>query len=229
MELKFTLNTTFDYFHNWLRHTVEQARSQQFLTGDGPFYLQLPIWTQAAVGVDTLTVNGLHDPSDPDSDPVITFDLIAVAPDRVQVISKCHHPDLSGYYHEHLLLDIASCWSEAREPIGRFIARWRSDHNAYMATLVPQLNRPLIPTPAAPPEWLPTTPRTIDKWRTAYTIIRVKRQVYRRAYHELETDDPNPHVDDLRETLAALPDWPKKPARRTVRRIIQAGDNGWLD
>ena len=78
------------------------------------------------------------------------------------------------------------------------------------------------------PEWFPQTSTARERWRRSYAVIVKKRKEYYNLYLDGKTDDPNPDIDDLRDAFADLPEWRKKPCRRTVRRIMQAGDNGWL-
>jgi hypothetical protein len=79
------------------------------------------------------------------------------------------------------------------------------------------------------PSWFPKTGKSRERWRRSYSVIAEKRREYLAAYEDGDTDDPNPHIDDLRDVLAVLPEWKKKPTIKTVKHIIEAGDNGWLE
>jgi hypothetical protein len=79
------------------------------------------------------------------------------------------------------------------------------------------------------PSWFPKTEKSRERWRRSYSVIVEKRQEYRADYDDARTDDPNPYIDDLRDALSVLPEWKKKPTRKTVSHIIEAGDNGWLE
>ena len=74
----------------------------------------------------------------------------------------------------------------------------------------------------------PMTQRGIEKWRRSYQVILEIRKEYRRLYDAGDTDEPNPSDDDLRDALASMPEWKKKPSPLTVRRIRRAGEKGLL-
>jgi hypothetical protein len=78
------------------------------------------------------------------------------------------------------------------------------------------------------PSWLPSTHDARTKWRRSYEVICDRRKEYRKLYEDGETDEPNPSIDDLRDALASMPEWRRKPSRSTVHRITKAGDNGML-
>lgn len=80
-----------------------------------------------------------------------------------------------------------------------------------------------------PPSGFPKTPQTREKWRSSYALIRDRRREYKEEYDQGDTEEPNPLIDDLRDALALMPEWKKKPSASTVRRIAKAGDTGWLN
>ena len=80
----------------------------------------------------------------------------------------------------------------------------------------------------ARPKGFPKRQDTVDKWANSYQAIIEKRQEYRLLYEDGQTDEPNPSIEDLRDTLASMKEWKQKPDASTVRRIMKAGDEGWL-
>jgi hypothetical protein len=79
------------------------------------------------------------------------------------------------------------------------------------------------------PSWFPEQPQTLEKWRKSFQVILKTREEYSQRYENMDTEEPNPSIDDLRDALATMPEWGKKPSRSTVQRIKKAGDIGWLD
>jgi uncharacterized protein (DUF2132 family) len=83
---------------------------------------------------------------------------------------------------------------------------------------------------AEPPfSGFPKTQEGIQKWRESFRVIREKREEYRVLYNAGGTNEPNPSYDDLRDALARMPEWKKKPCLSTVQRIVRAGDKGLLE
>ena len=83
---------------------------------------------------------------------------------------------------------------------------------------------------AEPP--FPGSPKTREgrqKWRESFRVIREIREEYRKLYDDGDTDEPNPSYDDLRDALARMPEWKKKPCLSTVRRIVRFGDKHPLE
>jgi hypothetical protein len=74
----------------------------------------------------------------------------------------------------------------------------------------------------------PKTEEGIEKWRKSYRVILRIQEKYQRLCDYGDTDDPNPSYDDLRDALARMPEWKKKPSWTTMRRIRRAGDEGLL-
>lgn len=81
----------------------------------------------------------------------------------------------------------------------------------------------------APLPGFPTTPKGREKWKRSYGIILEKREEYLESYRNFDTDEPKPSVDDLRDALANMPEWKKRPSTSTVQRIAKAGDEGYLE
>jgi len=78
----------------------------------------------------------------------------------------------------------------------------------------------------------PGSPKTREgrqKWRESFRVIREIREEYRKLYDDGDTDEPNPSYDDLRDALARMPEWKKKPCLSTVRRIVRFGDKRPLE
>jgi hypothetical protein len=75
----------------------------------------------------------------------------------------------------------------------------------------------------------PMTLEGVEKWRQSYRVILKTREEYRNQFDLGYTDDSDPHIDDLREALADMPEWTKRPGASTVRRIVRAGDGGLLE
>lgn len=78
------------------------------------------------------------------------------------------------------------------------------------------------------PAWFPKTKDGIEKWKKSYRKIQKKHKEYKESYANLDTKESKPSLDDLRDALAEMREWKKKPSTSTVHRIGQAGDNGWL-
>lgn len=76
----------------------------------------------------------------------------------------------------------------------------------------------------ARPIWFPKRNETLLKWRKAYKIICKMRKEERDP--DDWGDDTAPTLADYRDRLRATLKW--GPSERTVSRIIQAGDKGWL-
>ena len=74
----------------------------------------------------------------------------------------------------------------------------------------------------------PKSVAAIEKWRKSYQAICEIRREYRRLFENNSTDDPNPSDDALRDALANMSEWKKKPSLITVQRIKRAGDEGLL-
>lgn len=82
---------------------------------------------------------------------------------------------------------------------------------------------------SARPGWFPKTPDTIEKWRNSYLAILQMREEYRELYEDGETDEPNPSIGEMRERLADMEEWTKKPSESTVYHILKAGRMNWYD
>lgn len=79
--------------------------------------------------------------------------------------------------------------------------------------------------PGAPAlDWLPKKAETLERWHAAYEIICTMRQEKREV--DAWGDDPKPTLADYRDRLGEKMDW--RPSVKTVGRIIQAGDKGYL-
>ena len=74
------------------------------------------------------------------------------------------------------------------------------------------------------PAWLPKKAETLARWSAAYEVICAMKKEERDP--DDWGDDPRPRLADFRDRLAEEISW--KPSDKTVSRIIQAGDTGWL-
>jgi len=207
VKVTFPLNTGADFFANWLEyHTVMDGKDGklEFPTEQGRIVLR------PAIGPSHITYPTEIDMwvlSEVRPTPVgISFFLVPLAPDRVEVTAECHEPAVIGYFEE-LLQEIVKVWPGARE--------WLE------ATSEPAegMARPL-------PREFPKKAETLAKYKQAYSIIKNMRKQYRRLYSDGHTEDPEPELDDYREALTSKMGW--KRTRRTIRKVIKLGDKGLL-
>ena len=73
---------------------------------------------------------------------------------------------------------------------------------------------------------IPKTQKTLDSWTQAYQLIEEARKIYMEEYMGLEGDNPTPTIEEFRDYLASHMGW--KRSERTLRKVIKAGDKGWL-
>jgi len=80
------------------------------------------------------------------------------------------------------------------------------------------------------PSWVPKTPEKRKAWRQAYNIMRKMRDEYLNAEAEGHGREPSQdeYRDRLLEDVRLLKDWKKVPGNKTIGRILEAGNKGWL-
>ena len=79
---------------------------------------------------------------------------------------------------------------------------------------------------AAPPDWVPKKEETIRRWRESYEAIIEVRDYYSAQYDDWDGDEPAPSMSDYKDAVAKI--FGRHPSDKTIRRIIKAGDNGWV-
>jgi len=77
------------------------------------------------------------------------------------------------------------------------------------------------------PAWVPRTPRARKKWQQAYALmLSLVRLYHKQANEEWTRDQPAPKLNEFADYIALKMKW--KPSEKTIGRIRQAGENGWL-
>ncbi|MCG3209828.1 MAG: hypothetical protein FOGNACKC_03455 [Anaerolineae bacterium] len=76
------------------------------------------------------------------------------------------------------------------------------------------------------PDWFPKTEKALKKYRVAYGIIKKKKKEYKTDYDNGDTNNPKPTINDLRDAISLK--LGVAYSARQIRRIIQAGENGWV-
>jgi len=78
------------------------------------------------------------------------------------------------------------------------------------------------------PAWVPRMPRSRKKWQQAYALmVSLAKQYHKQANEEWTRDQPAPKLNEFADYIALKIKW--KPSEKTIGRIRQAGENGWLD
>lgn len=78
------------------------------------------------------------------------------------------------------------------------------------------------------PAWVPRTPKSRRKWQQAYALmVSLAKQYHKQANEEWTRDQPAPRLNEYADYIALKMKW--KPSEKTIGRIRQAGENGWLD
>lgn len=76
------------------------------------------------------------------------------------------------------------------------------------------------------PDWFPKKPETLERWGRAYSFMVELAEEYYQRYLD-EEEQPKPKIAEYASKVAYEMKW--KPSSKTVGRIKEAGDKGWLE
>jgi len=120
VKVAFFLDTTADFFAQWLRHYTINAPYRHFSTKKGRIALQAAQPPDHITGATRIEMEAIHIvPSGEDIEagsrpfPAISFLVVPLAPERIEVTAECLLPVVMGYFKE-LLTKIGERWPEAQ-------------------------------------------------------------------------------------------------------------------
>jgi len=217
------LNTDVDKFAGWLAEITEKIAYRPFPTREEEIHLQRARWSRTTdAGNPVLEMEGFciivrekeivnldgrrwsKRPVThlPDIGVLITFKVIPLASERIEVQAQCLHPAVKDYFQQELLAEIEKRWPEAR---------------GAKATAPPR------------PHWFPKKRETLARWKRAYSIIKELDEKYRELCLDGQTDDPNPQILDYIDAFVSDSEVGRKYTGTRIRQIRRAGDKGWLE
>lgn len=221
MKRTFFLETTADCFAMRLEDCTLSAPYRGFPGEKGRIVLQParisfrhPTLGYIRIDMEALYIAPLDKGNKESAEPLgsaISFKVVPLASERIEVTAECYQPVVLDYFKE-LLTEIGTRWPEAKQ--------WLEAREKPVSKIAQPL-----------PSGFPKKGSTFDRYKQAYSIIIKYRRKYKEEYNEFRRDRPAPQIDDFRDALAADEKeggmgW--KPSGRTVQTIIRLGDEGFL-
>lgn len=158
----------------------------------------------------------------------LSLRVYSTSPDRCAVVAKCDDPAMESIFEE-LVLMISQFWPETTGQLERQGFQFSAPSSGSEEPGEPSTKADSSQIPFV---GFPETPKTVERWRKSYKVIEKTQTEYRRMYAALEQEEPAPNYDDLREALRReVPEWcrwDKAPQNDTIRKIIRAGEGGYL-
>lgn len=93
--------------------------------------------------------------------------------------------------------------------------------------LLAELGATRTARPPGAPKDFPKRERTLSTYRKAYRAIKRLRQEQFASWDEGARDTPGPTLAELQDAVAYYAKW--KTSTKTIRKIRNLGDAGWLD
>lgn len=141
-------------------------------------------------------------------DQAIWFVVRRLRDDRVVVVTHMHDVEL-WEYHRQLIAEMGRCWPEAEEEGAAPERRTTVSHTS------------------SRPNWFPKTTKTLKRWKEAWGHLLQQRREYEEQFWQDDREDVRPSSYDRRTYLGDKMAW--TPSDKTIRRILGAGDEGWLE
>ena len=172
----------------------------------------------------------------PWSSHVMTLHMTRVGDQQTHLRIECEKQRVKDTIFAHFVAEMFKLrdryarptWGAAQIPQARVGNEELQQEFDAMPTEVPDNRGEETEVEPTRPDWFPKTPGKVSDWKEAFAIIGKVRQEYRVRYENLDAEDPEPSVDDLRDAIA-YEMHKKRPSAKWVRNVIKAGENGWLD
>lgn len=206
MKVTFLVEISGDSFANWLEyHTVMDQKDGklEFPTEKGPIVMR------PAIGPSHITYPAeinMWVVSQERPTPVgISFFLVPLVPDRVEVTAECHLPEVMDYFKD-LLREIGKRWPETKE--------WLEKRPEEAAE---QTGKPQV--------YLPTRQKDLLRWRAVWSSPSFRAGLKQGATYEALRK----RIKNLGYGLPSSPDTIRKIVRAGTKGLLEPIDFEQLD
>ncbi len=117
------LNTTTEFFTNWLEDYTRALPNEHFPTEKGKIIAQRARRANTFSTKSVLTIDGFYvypAPNDPNIEAalpineLLLFEILPLSTEKIEVRASCHQPDMEGYF-EKLINEVRIRWSDQKK------------------------------------------------------------------------------------------------------------------